>query len=236
MRKYIYTVLCGALVVTLFSACGGGSSSGSSADASAGSSDGVFGNVPGVVAKYIQKQDDFQEEALKKAETITDMEEATKLQKELEALEAESENKIEAAAQGLVGKKIPCGMADSLFYTITSEPVITKAFANGDDAVSMEITFRAAQKEAMEIAKMEYFNYPICYELVDAEGTPLWASGKDIVTRNTQPVKFEAGQDYGQDFVINLSIHKKNVDKLKNAAKMVFISKAEYDEVLKQLK
>lgn len=57
MRKYIYTVLCGALAVTLFSACGGGSSSGSSADASAGSSDGVFGNVPGVVAKYIQKQD-----------------------------------------------------------------------------------------------------------------------------------------------------------------------------------
>ena len=233
MRKYIYGVFCSTFVAALLSACSGGSSV---EGTSASSSEGMFGEASGVVSEYIQKQDDFQQEVAKKAETITDMEEATKLQKELDALEDEAKTRIEAAAQGLVGKKIPCEMADSLFYTIISEPVITKAFANGSKAISMEITFRAAQKEAMEIAKMKYSDYLIGYKLVDAEGTPLWVDAKYIVTGNTEPVKFEAGQDYGQDFVIALSIHDKNVDKLKNAAKMVFISKGEYDEVQKQLK
>lgn len=235
MRKYLYTVLCGALAVTLFSACGGGSSS-STGTSSASSSDELFGNVPGVVAECVQQQADLQKEIEKKAETITDMEEATKLQKKSDAQEAEIKAKIEAAAQKLVGKKVPYETADSIFYTIPSEPVITKAFANGRNAVSMDITFRAAQKEAMEIPKMEYSDYPICYELVDANGAPLWASMTYVVTGNTQPVKFEAGQDYGQDFVINLSINHKNVDKLKDAVKLVFIPKAKYEEVQKQLK
>lgn len=229
MRKYLYTALCSVLVVTLFSACGGGSSAGSSTDASASSSDGLFGSVSGVIAECVQKKTDFQ----KKMETIKDMEEAAKLAKQSNELDETLEAMIEAAAQKLVGKKIPYEMTDSLFYTITSEPVVTKAFANGTDAVSMNITFRAAQKEAMEISKMAYLDYPICYKLVDANGSPLWASITYIVSDNTKPVKFDAGQDYGQDFVIDLSINKKNLDKLKNATKIVFISKVGYDEVKK---
>lgn len=235
MRKYIYTILCGALAITLFSACGGGTSS-STSTSSSSSSNELFGNASGVVAEYIQKQADFQKEAEKKVAKMKDIEEGVKLQKELDALEDEAKSKIDAAAKELVGKKIPYEESDGLFFKITSEPVVTKAFANGSKAVSMDIVYRAAQKEAMEIDKLAYTDYPICYKLVDANGTPLWAGMTYIVTGNTKPVKFEAGQDYGQDFNINLSISEKSVDKMKDAAKLIFISKTECEEVQKQLK
>lgn len=232
MRKYIYTALCSALVVMMFSACGGGNSSeGNSAD----SSDGLFGNVPSVVAKYAQKRADFQKEVEKKVAKMKDISEGAELAKESEAVDKEAEAKIDDAAQKLVGKKIPYEVSEGLFYTVASEPVITKSGAHNYKSATMEITYRASQKEAMEIARLSFTDYPICYKFVDAKEAPVWVSLDYIVMSNNEPVKFEAGQDYGRDFVITLSVTEKNVNDLKNAVKIIFIPKAEYDEVKKQL-
>ncbi len=235
MRKYLYTALFCALSVMLLSGCGGGKpASGSSETASTGSgSDKLFGDVSGVVVEYAQKQNDFQKEAVAKMAKIKSMEDATKLEKKATDLKKEAESKLEEAAKELIGKKVPYEESEGLFFKITSDPVITKASANGSEAVSIDITYRAAQKEAMEIAKMAYFDYPICYQLVDATGAPLWTSMTYINAANPGPVKFEAGQDYGQDFVMKFSITEKNADKLKDAIKLVFISKAQYDAAKK---
>lgn len=231
MRKYVFTALCGALAVAMFSACGGGSSS---AGTPASSNGELFGEVSAAVIESAQKQADFQAKVEKIAESgDVDENKLTDLEKQSVALQKEVEGKIDAAAKKLVGKKIPYKVSEGLFYTITSEPTITKAFANGREAVSMDITYRAAQKEAMEIAKLAYADYPICYKLVDAKGDPVWVSMTYIVTANSKPVKFEAGQDYGTDFMINFSINKEHVDKRKDAAELVFISKDEYDTLKK---
>lgn len=232
MKKYIYTALCSALTVILFSACGGGRTSEGD---STSSNDGLFGSLPGVVAEYGQKWEVFQEEAKNKMEKMKDISEGVKLEKESEALEKESKEKIDASAQELLGKKMPYEMSEGLFYKITSEPVITKSGAHNYKSATMEITYRASQKEAMEIARLSFTDYPICYKFVDANGTPVWVSMDYIVMSNNEPVKFEAGQDYGRDFVITLSVTEKNVNDLKNAVKIIFIPKAEYDEVKKQL-
>lgn len=66
MRKYVFTALCGALAVAMFSACGGGSSS---AGTPASSNGELFGEVSAAVIESAQKQADFQAkvEKLRKA-------------------------------------------------------------------------------------------------------------------------------------------------------------------------
>lgn len=223
MRKYLLGALCCVFAVTLFSACGSGSSN-----------DGLFGELPEVVADCVLEQNEFKEEMQSKAKKMT-MEELSnqgpKWVEQQKKIENKAKLEIDAAGKKLIGKSVPYEESKGLFYTITSAPVITEASANGSEAASLSATYRAAQKEAVEIPKMAYSDYPICYKLVDADGNPIWSSMTYPLLSNTKPLKLEAGQDYGRDLVMNLSITGKTLSNYKKAAKLVFITKAEYEEL-----
>lgn len=232
MKRYLLNIFCCMFAMMLFGACGGGSSS---ANESSVNSDGLFGEVPEVVAHCVLEQNEFKERMMDRAKKMT-MEELPKLAEEQKKIENKAELEIDAAANNLIGKSVPYEVSEGLFYTITSAPVITSASANGSEAVSLDITYRAAQKEAVEIPKLAYTDYPICYKLVDTEGTPVWSSMIYPLLSNTKPLKLEAGQDYGRDLVMGLSVSEKNASGFKEVVKLVFITKVEYEELKKQLK
>lgn len=231
MKKIVSYALCSVLSVIMLAACGDGNSS-KSHGKSESSSGGFAADVSEIVADCSSSSTAAEE----KIKGCKDMDEAIKLGKKLQELQEKSEAKIEAAAKELVGKKISYQTSDGLFYTIASDPVITKAFANGNKAVSMDIAFRAAQKDTLEIPKLSTLDYPICYKFVDTKDAPIITGLTFPVPQNAQPVKLDAGQDYGQDLVITFSISDKNVDKRKDVAKIVFISKDDYETVTQQLK
>lgn len=231
MKRYLLNIFCCMFAMMLFGACGGSSS----ANGLSGSSDGLFGEVPEVVAHCVLEQNEFKEKMMDRAKKMT-LEELPKLAEEQKKIENKAELEIDAAAKNLIGKSVPYEVSEGLFYTITSAPVITSASANGSEAISLGITYRAAQKEAVEIPKLAYTDYPICYKLVDAEGTPVWSSMTYPLLSNTKPLKLEAGQDYGRDLVMGLSIYEKNASRFKEVVKLVFITKVEYEELKKQLK
>lgn len=227
MKKYIYIIACGVLTI-LCAACGGTSSSGNSADGSSNSSSGLLADISGTVVKCAEEQAELEA----KAKECKELEDLAKLGQQMEKLKAEAEAKLDALAKKLIGKKIPYQTSEGLFYTITSDPVLTKATSVGSKAVTIYFTFRAAQKEAMEIPRLGSMDYPICYKFVDSKGNLIKASLIYPILQESKPIKLAAGQDYGKDLEINFSIAK---DAAKDAdiAELVFISKAEYDSVKK---
>lgn len=118
MKKVLYSVLCGVLAVTLFAACGGGSSSSAGSAGKAGS---PTSEVEGIIADYQAEDIEIQQklEKLAKAEK-PDVAELTKLAERKQQLDKDSEAKLDAAAKKLVGMELPYELSEGLFYSIAS--------------------------------------------------------------------------------------------------------------------
>lgn len=228
MKKVLYSVLCGALAVTLFTACGGGSSSSAGSASNAGS---FTSEVEAVIADYQAADKEIQQklEKLAKAEN-PDMAELTKWAEKKQQLDKDSEAKLDAAAKKLVGKELPYELSEGVFYSIASQPTVTEAYANGKEAVAATITFRIKINEPLTIAKGESANYPIYYKYMDTGGNVVGASliypfGS---VANREVIELKAEQALDKEFKLSY-----DQPKYGGACKVVFISKEEYDALKK---
>lgn len=229
MKKYLYAVLFGCAITLSFSACGGSSTSGTTASGS--SSNELVGNLPSLVAD-LQALKVTHEEEIKKC---TNMDEAMKLSKKQEEEKAAIKKQIIAVGEKLGGKPIPYKVSEGLFYTLSSAPMIQGIDeAMAGKAAIIEITFTAAQKEALTIPRLGAMEYRICYKYVDSKGAPIQAGILFPIEQNTQPVTLAAGQAYGKEFKISISISK-NPQKWADFAEIVFITPEEYGTVEGQL-
>lgn len=226
MKKILYSVLCGALAVTLFTACGGKGSSPSAGNV-AGKPESPASEVEGIIADYQAADAEIQQklEKLAKAES-PDVAELTKLAEKKQQLDKDSEAKLDAAAKKLVGLELPYELSDGLFYSIASPLTVTKASANGKEAVAATISFRIKINGPLTIAKGESANYPVYYKYIDAGGNVVGVSliYPFGIIANRKAVELKAGQVLDEEFSIRY-----DQPKYAGTCKLVFISKEEYD-------
>lgn len=228
MKKVLYSMLCGALAVVLFAACGGGASSSAG---SAAKADSPTSEVEGIIADNQAADAEMQQklEDLVNAEK-PDMEKLTKLAEKKEQLDKDGEAKLDAAAKKLVGMELPYELSEGLFYSITSQPTVSEAKANGKENVSATASFRIKINEPLTIAKGESSNYPVCYKYMDAEGNVVEAGLQYPfgIVANREAIELQAGQELDKELSLPYSLPKYG-----GTCKVVFISKEEYDAVKK---
>lgn len=228
MKKVLYSMLCGTLAVTLFTACGGGSSSSAG---SAGKTGSLTSEVEAIIADNQAADKEIQQklEKLGKAEN-PDVAELTKLAEKKQQLDKDSEAKLDAAAKKLVNKELTFELSEGLFYSIASRLTVTEAYANGKEAVAATIPFRIKINDPLTIAKGESANYPVCYKYMDAGGNVI---GVGLVhpfgiAANREAIELKAEQTLDKEFKLSY-----DQPKYGGACKVVFISKEEYDTLKK---
>lgn len=228
MKKVLYSVLCGALAVVLFTACGGGSSSPAGSAGKAGS---PTGEVEGIIADNQAADSEMQQnlEKLAKAEK-PDVEKLTKMAAKKEQLDKDGEAKLDAAAKKLVGMELPYELSEGLFYSLASQPTVYEAKANGKKAVAASASFRIKISEPLTIAKGESSKYPVCYKYLDAGGNVVGVSLQYPfgIISNREAIELQAEQVLDEELKISYDLPKYS-----GACKLVFISKEEYDALKK---
>lgn len=228
MKKFLYSVLCGALVVTLFTACGGGSSS--SAGSSTGKADSPASEVEGIIADNKAADSEMQQKLAELAKAKNpDLEKLTKMAEEKEQLDKNGEAKLDAAAKKLVGMELPYELSGGLFYSIVSPLTVTEARANGKEAIDASISFRIKINAPLTIAKRAGMDYPIYCKYVDAGGNVVGASLiNPFVPEDREAIELAADQVWDKELKLSYDLHRYT-----GARKVIFISKEEYDTLKK---
>lgn len=225
MKTFLYSVLCGALIVTLLTACGGGSSS------SADRTDSPTSEIESIIADNQAADSEIQQklEKLAKAEN-PDVAEIAKLAEKKQQLDKDSETKLGAAAKKLVGMELPYELSEGLFYSIASQPMVTEAKANGTEDVTVSVSFRIKINALLTIGKGESADYPICYKYMDAGGKVVGVSLQYPFGSfpNREAIELQAEQVLDKDLKLSY-----DQPKYSGATKVVFISKEEYDTLKK---
>ncbi len=206
--KLLQLLLSGLVVALFLSSCGGGSVS----------TNQYLGKLPGIAKKYTEKIDTKKKEI----EACTDMNKAFKLNKEVKALDKESDKAIEEYLKSNPPKALPFEQKADYPFTI-KEIMVDTAYSSSISRISFMAKVKIDQDILNNFGNPPGFarNFFAYFKAVDKEGKSLTRSG--VLMNRTHP-PFKANMEvemYGSlDGLANLT----------NFAKLVFISKVDYDK------
>lgn len=175
-----------------------------------------LGEYPSLEKQYVEKIE-AKEQAIKES---TDMDESFKLTKELELLKDEREQKVEehVAANPLEGKELPFEALDGTAYTI--KKVSVNKASSGNLNIKFDVTINEDIKSKYGNITKSLFIY---YKAVDAQGNDI--PNTTTVATNFKSEKMVAGLEYE----VFGSWQTKAIINLENFAKVVEVTKEEYD-------
>ncbi len=204
MTRLVMTLLLAAGVLFI-AACGGGGFA----------SNEYLGDLPGMAQSYYEDLESLDE----KLENTTSMEKAFKYDKEMDQMEDEADEKLEAYAEEHSFEPLPYEIIGNTGYTVKEVRVVGAEYCKLE--LEMDIEFAEEPKSKYGGKVYEFYTYGACY---DKEGNLL--NGRIVFSgSNTEDNPFKPGT------VVTLKGSQYNLNELVDFANLKLMAKDEYDKL-----